>query len=42
MEVTMPIQTDLACKSRYGSMVDTEKTICAGVYTGNSGACQVI
>jgi len=42
MEVTMPIQTNAACKQRYGWMVDTNRTICAGVYTGNSGACQVL
>lgn len=40
MEVTMPIQTDSHCKSRYGWMVNTASTICAGVYSGNSGACQ--
>jgi secreted trypsin-like serine protease len=40
MEVSMPILTDARCKARYGSMVNTDSTVCAGEYSVNSGACQ--
>jgi len=42
MEVSMPILTDQRCKERYGAMVNTDTVICAGEYSVNSGACQVI
>lgn len=36
----MPILTNERCKARYGYMVDTASTICAGEFTVNNGACQ--
>ena len=39
-EISMDIQTDAHCKRRYGDMVNTASTICAGLYNTNTGACQ--
>ena len=39
-EVSMKLITDVRCKQKYAQMYDTNKQICAGESSGNSGACQ--